>query len=354
MFTELIEREVFRFELTDKTLPEKQVEEAKNAGLTLLRSAEKSYGKCYANYKLYKFNACGHEQFLQPTHVRRNHVTCLTCYEDGLRIDLSRFGYSLVKHIKGSRYLTRVDECGHEFDMNLATIRNRITNRCSICYEKRIAEECKPKGLVLVGKTERAGQYRKYKFIGCGHTIDTVPEVIRDDRFECKTCIEDDFISKITPQGLTLIDRVAVKGYRWLTLPCGCEREIRLDHARNGNWLCGDCGDTHFTKASNLYLVKFSSEHFSWLKFGYAKDLETRFNSYGVDSKFNREILFSIPMKDGYTALKLEKSIHADFKEYRLSKEVMKQYHKHNGYTECYPNEIEVVFLEKLQGINNE
>lgn len=349
MFTELIEREVLRFESTDKILPEKQVEEAKNAGLTLLRSAEKSYGKCYANYKLYRFNACGHEQFLQPTHVRRNHITCLTCYEDGLRIDLSRFGYSLVKHIKGSRYLTRVDECGHEFDMNLATIRTRTTNRCSICYEKRIAEECKPKGLEIVGKTTRAGQYRKYKFIGCGHTIDTVPEVIRDDRFECKVCIEDEFVSKTSPQGLTLLDRITTKGYRWFILPCGCEREIRLDHARDGAWLCSNCDKTHYNKSSNLYLVKFESEEFSWLKFGFSKNMDFRFDSYGVQGDFKRALLYTVPVENGYLALELEKGIHAELKEHRLDKRLMKNYHTSSGYTECYPVALEEVLINKMQ-----
>lgn len=335
---------------------ENNQEEASLAGLLLLRDATKGeFGKGYQNYKLYRFNTCGHEQFCQPTHVRRNNIKCNTCFNDELKNQTESFGYELIGKVKGSVYRTRSKGCGHEFDMYLGSIRARRTDRCPVCYEEKITEECKQFGLELIGATTtHLGQYRKYRFISCGHIIDTAPEAIRDERFECKTCINDEFLSLVEPQGLVVLPKQSYNGYRWFKLPCGCEREIRMEHARNGNWLCGNCGDTHYTKESNLYLVKFSSEHFSWLKFGYAKDLEIRFNSYGVDSKFNREILFSIPIKDGYTALKLEKSIHADFKEYRLSKEVMKQYHKHNGYTECYPNEIEVVFMEKLQGINNE
>ena len=175
--------------------------------------------------------------------------------------------------------------------------------------------------------------------------------LFRSNRFECKSCIELAFLSQIEPQGLTIVDKNSVKGYRWFLLPCGCEKEIRMEHARNGTWLCGYCDDTHYTKESNLYLVKYTSEDFSWLKFGYARNLDVRFSSYGVPSHYKRELLVSIPVHSGYAALETEKSIHSEFKQYRLDKELMKQYHTSNGHTECYPVSIEAVFISKLNGL---
>lgn len=327
-------------------------QEAEDAGMQLLRSADKSFGKGYANYKLYKFNECGHEQFCQPTHVRRKNIKCNTCFEQEIRNHLESVNYELVGHVKGSVYRTRAKECLHEFDMYLGSIRNRTTDRCPICYEERISNECIPRGLELVGKSDtHIGQYRKYRFISCGHTIDTAPEAIRDDRFECKTCVNTEFLSLIEPQGLRVLPKQSVRGYRWFTLPCGCEKEIRMEHARNGTWLCGHCGDSYYTKESNLYLVKYTSDEFSWLKFGYARNLDLRFNSYGIPSHYKRELLFSIPMETGYSALETEKSIHFEFKKYRLDKELMKQYHTSNGYTECYPVGIEEMFISKLNGL---
>lgn len=137
--------------------------------------------------------------------------------------------------------------------------------------KEKIAEECKDFGLEMIGPTTtHLGQYRKYKFVSCGHTIDTAPEAIRDNRFECKPCIEAEFLSLIEPQGLKVLPKKSSNGYRWFSLPCGCEK-IRMEHARNGNWICGNCDDSYYTKDSNLYLVQYELDGFSWLKFGFAE-----------------------------------------------------------------------------------
>lgn len=335
---------------------ENNQEEASLAGMLLLRDATKDeFGKGYQNYKLYRFNTCSHEQFCQPTHVRRNNIKCNTCFNDELKNQTESFGYELLGKVKGSIYRTRAKDCGHEFDMYLGSIRARRTDRCPVCYEEKITEECKQFGLELIGATTtHLGQYRKYKFISCGHIIDTAPEAIRDKRFECKSCIELEFLSIVEPQGLKLLDKKSLKGYRWFLLPCGCEKEIRMDHARSGTWICGNCSDSYYTKDSNLYLIKYELEEFSWLKFGFARNLELRFNSYGVSVMAKRSLLISIPISSGYEALRVEKAIHAEFKSYRLDKNIMSNYHKSNGHTECYPTSVSDKLIQRIKDVNIE
>ena len=54
-------------------------------------------------------------------------------------------------------------------------------------------------------------------------------------------------------------------------------------------------------------------------------------------------------MENGYLALELEKGIHAELKEHRLDKRLMKNYHTSSGYTECYPVALEEVLINKMQ-----
>lgn len=335
---------------------ENNQKEASLADMVLLRdSTKEEFGQGYQNYKLYRFNACGHEQFCQPTHVRRNNIKCNTCFNEELKNQTESFGYELLCKVRGSIYKTRAKDCGHEFEMYLGSIRARRTDRCPVCYEEKIAEECKDFGLEMIGPTTtHLGQYRKYKFVSCGHTIDTAPEAIRDNRFECKPCIEAEFLSLIEPQGLKVLPKKSSNGYRWFSLPCGCEKEIRMEHARNGNWICGNCDDSYYTKDSNLYLVQYELDGFSWLKFGFARNLELRFNSYGVSSSAKKNLLIAVPISSGYEALKVEKEIHSEFKKDRLDKNLMMKYHKHNGHTECYPTSVSDKLIQRIKEVKIE
>jgi hypothetical protein len=88
--------------------------------------------------------------------------------------------------------------------------------------------------------------------------------------------------------------------------------------------------------------------------FGFARNLELRFNSYGVSSDAKKNLIISVPISSGYEALKIEKEIHAEFKKERLNKNLMMKYHKHNGYTECYPTSISDRLVRRIKEVKIE
>lgn len=332
--------------------------EAEDAGLILLRSADRSYGKGYQNYKEYRFKECGHTQYCQPTHVRRKNIKCNTCFIAEIEQTLNKNGYTLIGHNGNSVYKIMRKECEHIYSLHSSAIRTKTTDRCSICYEERVARECLPMGLELKGKIQqpgsKPGQYRRYRFISCGHEIETCPEAVRDGRFECKICISNEFASEVAQQGLEVLSGSTKQGYRYFNLPCGCQKEIRMDHARQGSWICENCNETPLTSKSNVYLLKIQTKDFSWLKLGFAKQVNTRASNYGLPVNSCVTTLKVLPVSSGYLAMGLEKGIHGLFKEHRLDKNYMREYHRFNGHTECYPLELEELITTELNKYETE
>jgi hypothetical protein len=61
-------------------------------------------------------------------------------------------------------------------------------------------------------------------------------------------------------------------------------------------------------------------------------------------------ILKALPYDTGRSAKKKELSIHAKYKnEYRLDANQMKQFHKLNGFTECYRIDAKKILLTELE-----
>ena len=135
----------------------KQEYEAGLIGLTLIEKADKTFGKSYQNYNLYSFNKCGHTQYLQPTHVRRNHIKCNTCVEleiikDADDIGLICLGTASNDSVLFRRYKFKV--CGHESDMSTSSVKIRTTERCIVCYEEQLQVDAQAQGLTYVGASE--------------------------------------------------------------------------------------------------------------------------------------------------------------------------------------------------------
>jgi hypothetical protein len=114
------------------------------------------------------------------------------------------------------------------------------------------------------------------------------------------------------------------------------KKVLRQDHAIDGSYLCDFCGESHYQKPSQLYLYKFTLDDFSWLKLGFARNLTLRKASYGLDKNVVTELLLNINFDNGREVMLFEKKLHKMFKEYQLDKKLMKSFHKHNGYSECY------------------
>ena len=312
-----------------------------------------------SNYKKYLFMRCGHYSQFQPTHVRSKSITCSSCLEDKYREQVANSDLEYIsRSSKPEHNLYRRKSCGHVLDITAQDARQRTTSQsskvCPYCYEQKLIDDASRMNMTLLGKaTSKAGVFRKYRFNSCGHARDVSSSCVALGRVVCRECLSEKYKQEAESVGLvfngTATDQPSIK--RNYILSCGHTKDIRLDHVRNGSWICTECGETHYSKSSNVYLLKIKTEDFEWLKLGYAANVKLRTTSYGLPKGSNLEVLFSTPLDKGIDALHLEKTVHATFKNSRLDKKLMEKYHKHNGYTECYPVNIESEILEVLSGL---
>jgi len=316
----------------------KQEQEAERLGLTLLRKADKSFGKSYPNYNLYLFKSCGHEQYLQPTHVRRDSVVCKQCRELQLHKEASDSGLLYVgladnndSYFRKYRFVS----CGHENDMRISNVQKRLSDNCVVCYEDRLIKDAESQNLTYLGKSELNGTYRRYRFNDCSHIKDISAPCVPVGRFECKDCIEDEKVKLCEENGLEVLSKE--ERYWLFKLPCGHSKKLRVDHAIDDSWQCSECGDSHYTKPSLIYLCHFSCSDFEWLKLGYSRNLSIRKANYKIPKDCKSELLFSKAFDTGYNAMLTERSIHKKFNHLKLCKKFMTGYMQSNGHTECYP-----------------
>lgn len=344
----------------------KHQSEAASVGLTLLSETPPiRNGVEDFNYKLYKFNSCGHEQYLQPTHVRRNNVKCSVCFEEDIRKTAQERGFTVLGEGTSALFRkVRRDICGHISEVRHAAIKKRseanedLNFTCEQCYEIRLKEEAEAAGMTYLGKAlHKAGSFRHYKFNKCGHVRDIHAPCISIGNFFCSECKEEKYKAEAANAGLTYIgfgtNRSDCK--RMYVLPCGHTKEIRMDHARDGSYLCNTCGDSHYTKPSSIYLLKITTEDsFTWLKLGFARNLAVRKSNYGLPKGANVELLAVVDVPTGAMAVSKEKSWHKVMKSFRLDSTFMKNYHKFNGFTECYSVEAEDQILTLIRDLEKE
>lgn len=329
--------------------------EALEADLLLINTKGKS-----VNYKEYLFLKCGHKAQLQPTHVRRKSIECKTCLEEKHKKQFDNSDLEYISASDDADYkLYKRKSCGHILKLTPQSAQSRtrqtkITHNsvaCHHCHENKLTEDASRLNMTLLGKCKnKAGTFRHYKFNACGHTRDVNATCVATGNVVCRECVVEKYKKEALRVGLTFngkaTDDPSLK--RNYVLKCGHTKDIRMDHVRNGSWTCVICGDSHYTKQSGMYLVKIKTENFEWLKLGYAKDLKIRTNSYGLPKESTIETLFTMTVPSGLNALHIEKKLHALFKKHRIDSNIMKQYHKHNGYTECYSTDITSKILYEL------
>lgn len=332
----------------------KHAQEAKSVGLILLGDSPllKENGTEDYNYKKYRIVACGHDHFFQPTHVRRNNISCSECLDKEVTEKLLESSLKVIS--KGSSNAKVVVEnlkCGHIYEVYKASrnIRTKDT-ACKQCYEDRLIKESSEQDMQYLGESEKGGTYRKYKFNRCGHEQDISAPCIPVGRFRCQQCKENKYKFDAIKVGLEYLGFADNKKYecqrRLYRLPCGCTKELRMDHAASGSYLCDFCEGTYYQEPSMVYLLKMHSQDFSWLKFGFAKDIKTRVANYGHDGDV--EIIATKQFDTGMEAMKFEKAIHSKYKHSRYNKTFMKKYLKNNGFTECYPLDFEQILIGEL------
>ena len=317
--------------------------EALAINLLMLGSAPASFGKGYQNYKHYMYLECGHKEYLQPTHVRRDNVKCTVCLENSYIEAAKNVGFTLLGKTESTYFREyKRDKCGHISTMRTMSINNRIGNSdidCEECFDIKLKTIAEARNMTYLGYPEpRCGVFRKYMFNECGHERSINPACIARDVFICQECKENDYRQAAQEQGLVYIGTPDITGMkRKYLLPCGCTKDFRMSHVAEGSWCCFECEDTYYNKPSNVYLLHIKAPKFEWLKLGFAKNLKLRTTNYGLPKNSTVDLLFSKSFNRGIDALYFEKAIHTKLKEHRLSSSLMEQYHRFNGHTECYP-----------------
>jgi len=352
--------------LFTKLLPDsvvnKHFREGSKAGVLLLGVSTNGD----ANYKQYAFIKCGHICDLQPTHVRRNNVKCKVCLASDYTTRGDKSGFTFVSLADDSDYhLYRREACGHILKLRVQAVGKRIKRNsgdesghsCLACYEEKLFTDAEKIGMTYLGAALHSkGVFRHYMFNSCGHKRDVNAACVGRGAVVCQDCVVDKYKSEAKAVGLTYngaaTDRPDIK--RNYIMECGHTKDIRMSHVRDGSWTCTDCGNTHYTKPSKVYLLKITSPEFSWLKLGYAKDIDIRSSSYGLPKGSVVDTLFFMDVITGLAAMHIEKKLHYEFKQFRINAKTMKKYHKYNGFTECYNTNIQNDLVQALNNILKE
>lgn len=347
-----------------KPLNKKHMEEASRVNITLI--SEKSLiqdGKIDQNYKWYEFNDCKHRQFLQPTHVRRNHIDCDICFEEQIAEAASQRGFTVLSKTNDALFrVMKRDKCGHISNIRHSNMKSKslddLDYKCSQCLEIRFEQEALEKNLTYLGTAiNKTGIFRHYRFNTCGHTRDINPAAVARSAIDCQQCKEDKYKQSAENAGLVYIGACKVKSdcKRTYQLPCGHNKELRMDHARDGSYLCDICGDSHYTKPSSIYLLRIKSKDgFSWLKLGYAHNITLRKTNYKLDRNSDVYLVKVVDTPTGAIASSNERKWHKQLRKLKVNSKFMQNYHKGNGHTECYPLEVESIILELMNNLHNE
>jgi len=106
---------------------------------------------------------------------------------------------------------------------------------------------------------------------------------------------------------------------------------------RKGYFCCNTCEETYRTQPSNVYLLHIKNGSDEWLKLGYAKNVNTRINQYGLPPGAVVTDVVVTAFATGSDAHEYEEALHAQFKRKKLSQKRAKELGMVSGFTECYP-----------------
>lgn len=244
-------------------------------------------------------------------------------------------------------------QCGHEGVFRYAHIRDKNIT-CQTCKDEELAFRAMYVGLILnFGKEAETNKgYRNYTF-DCGHNRDLRIEHVSSGNFKCKICQELKNKEDAAKHGLVLLGKSSDSdpNYRNYLLPCGCTRDINISRASEGAWVCRNCNAGYFQRPSNIYLLRFKIENFSWLKLGFSYSVEDRIRDYKLTAPFSSELIFLKEIESGQDAFLLEKRVHKNLKSYRLPKDLMRKFHSKSGYTECYEDGFEDIIIQEIKEV---
>ena len=344
---------------------------AEKANLTFIRRAEvgEVTAKSNRDYSLFKFNTCGHEQFMCNSKVKKGITFCWTCSVNkadaytknaGLTFLRKINDFSDKKYAEINRY--SFNACGHEQNIQ----RSRVKTGqfvCQTCIELNYDKVAESQGLTMIRNDEITGELlpfkfgsRLYLFNNCGHKKSIKIDDVRSGRFMCNECQAVKIENEASNANLTYLRKATIddmsteiKNHGFFRFnDCGHEQALSKTAVRTGQFKCNTCNVSSKFKPSSVYLYKIETQYFSWLKLGFSSNPEFRGKKYNIATEYNSTLLSLIEFSTGEAANKFERSLHNLFKSYRLDAGYMKKYMKCSGFTECYPVDLELQLLSEL------
>lgn len=325
---------------------------AKSQGLLLLSMDIVQY----SNERLYIRN-CGHTEIHSNAYLEKHKVAeCQKCISSEVEANLKERNFTIVGKPRDG-YLVSCNTCKNTMVSKTETVRFGAPS-CAVCFSELLKREAAMVGLTYLSDREpervttasRTTNYRWYSCNTCGN-IDTFGHVaVRLNNVRCTKCYIDRRKSEASAQGMDYLGW-SHGMYHKYKLPCGCERDLQPQDVLRNVWACKIHDSTHYHRPSGIYLLEIKTQDFSWLKFGFAKDIGVRIKGYGLPEGADVEVIFNIKVDTGYEALEVEKSIHRDLISERIDPYLMKEkYMTFTGHTECYPLSTSPLIISKMKG----
>jgi len=308
----------------------------------------------HCNDRMY-VRECGHTEVFSHQYLKKHKITaCQKCAMIDATNNAVKNNFTLLNKTRIG-YLLKCNKCGTVADFQAPTTRkgNLV---CDCCFDEQLKVDAVSAGFSYLVDREpkrvvsksRTTLLRWYSCNECGY-VDTFGHVpMRMKNVRCKACYSKQLSDEAARQGMTHLGHVSGVYHKY-KLPCGCEREFPPFSVRKGVWACKVHDNTHYHRPSGIYLIRVDHPELSWLKFGYAKDVDIRLRGYGLTDGCESEILFHIPFETGYQAMEIEKSIHTILSGKRLDPTSMKRFMTNTGHTECYPLEIQDEIISRME-----
>jgi len=273
--------------------------------------------------------------------MREGEFICRECLAEKLNQEAAARGCKLLGAGKNAHYRLYEISCGHQQEFQVDAMR-KGQFRCSVCQAEKLNHEAADQGCKVLG----AGKHFSYRLyqLPCGHQQEVQLDAMRKGGFRCAVCLAEKLNEEAAAQGCKLLGSGRNANFRLYELSCGHQQEVHTGAMRAGIFLCQKCEETSRTLPSNVYLFHIKLDSDEWLKLGYAKEVNIRASQYGLSEGVELTTLYCLPFNTGNEAHAIEADIHKRYRQKRLRKKQMMDFHTKGGFNECYP----VTMLETL------
>lgn len=232
-------------------------------------------------------------------------------------------GFDLVCRVQ-DRYhlLLRCQACGAEHASRINVVRDHQP-LCPHCIEARWRADAEAAGLTWLGRDPESRHHGLYQ-AECGHEARRQFEFVKrvaagTTDLRCETCHQAAEKAEAEARGWELIgvDPEGDPNYRlYRHQACAHQQRIARANMQSGRFTCSVCGEGWAAAPSFLYAMQFKLPAGAKLvKLGFSRDPKSRLH-YQLKRRpdLEAQILRTVAMQSGHSALCTEKRLHAQLK----------------------------------------